>query len=53
MSWLEVDGAGWSWQHDLVIPIEKILIFSLARGFDLVLSLGVTTPLINPVMGVS
>ena len=47
MSWLEVDGAGWSWQHDLVIPIEKILIFSLARGFDLVLSLGVTTPLTN------
>ena len=53
MSWLEVDGARWSWQHDLVISIEKILIFSLARGFDLVLSLGVTTPLINPVMGIS
>ena len=20
MSWVEVDGAGWSWVHDLVIP---------------------------------
>ena len=27
--------------------------FSLARGFDLVLSLGVTIPLITPVMGIS
>ena len=31
----------------------KILTFSLARGFDLVLSSGVTTPLITPVMGIS
>ena len=23
MSWVEVDGAGWSWVHGLVIPIEK------------------------------
>ena len=21
ISWVEVDGAGWSWVHDLVIPI--------------------------------
>ena len=27
--------------------------FSIARRFDLVLSLGVTTPLIRPVMGIS
>ena len=32
---------------------EKILTFSLVRGFDLVLSLGVITPLITPVMGIS
>ena len=32
---------------------DKILIFSLARGFDFVLSLGVTTPLITPVMDMS
>ena len=32
---------------------EKILTFSLARGFDLFLSLGVTTPLTTPVMGIS
>ena len=32
---------------------EKILTFSLAGGFDLVLSLGVTTPFIFPVMGIS
>ena len=30
-----------------------MLTLSLARGFDLVLSLGVTTPLITPVMGIS
>ena len=30
---------------------DKILTFSVARGFDFVLSLGVTTPLITPVMG--
>ena len=35
------------------IYFEKILTFSLARGFDLVLSLGVTTPLITPVMDIS
>ena len=23
MSWVEVDGAGWSWVHGLVIPIGK------------------------------
>ena len=32
---------------------ENILTFTLARGFDLVLSLGVTVPLITPVMGIS
>ena len=32
---------------------EKILIFRLANGFDLILSLGVTTPLITPVIGIS
>ena len=37
----------------LTIDFEKILTFSLARGFDLVLSLGLTTPLITPVMGIS
>ena len=31
---------------------DRILTFSLARGFDFVLSLGVTTPLITPVMGI-
>ena len=31
----------------------EILNFSLARGFDLVLSLGVTTTLLTPVMGIS
>ena len=31
----------------------KILIFGLVRGFNLVLSLGLTTPLITPVMGIS
>ena len=35
------------------IDFEKILTFNLARGFDLVLSLGKTTPLISPVMGIS
>ena len=25
MSWMEVDGAGWSWVHCLVIPVPKIL----------------------------
>ena len=37
----------------LTTDFVKILTFSLARGFDLVLSLGVTTPLITPVMGIS
>ena len=23
LSWVEVDGAGWRWVHDLVIPILK------------------------------
>ena len=32
---------------------QKILTFSVARGFDLVISLGVMTPLITPVMGIS
>ena len=25
MSWLEVDGAGWSWVHGLVIPVNRII----------------------------
>ena len=33
--------------------IRELLTFCLARGFDFVLSLGVTTPLITPVMGIS
>ena len=37
----------------LTTHFEKFLTFSLARGFDLVLSLAVTTPLITPVMGIS
>ena len=37
----------------LTTDFEKILTFSLARGFDLVLSLGVTTPLITQVMDIS
>ena len=37
----------------LTTDFEKILTFSLARGFDLVLSLGVTTPLITLVLGIS
>ena len=39
--------------YKLKTDFEKILTFSLAREFDLVLSLGVTTPLITPVMGIS
>ena len=26
MSWVEVDGAGWSWVHGLVIPFENTYI---------------------------
>ena len=37
----------------LTTDLEKILTFSLGRAFDLVLSLGVTTTLITPVMGIS
>ena len=37
----------------LTTYFEKILTFSLARGFDLDLSLGVTNPMITPVMGIS
>ena len=37
----------------LTTYFEKILTFSLAKGFDLALSLGVTTALITPVMGIS
>ena len=33
--------------------LPQILTFCLARGFDWVLSLGVKTPLITPVMGIS
>ena len=36
--------------YKLTTDFEKILTFSLARGFDLVSSLGVMTPLITPVM---
>ena len=39
--------------YKLTTDFETILTFSLARGFDLVLSLGVTTPLITLVMGIS
>ena len=37
--------------QNLTTNFEKILTFSLAWEFDLVLSLGVTTALITPVMG--
>ena len=37
----------------LTTDFEKILTFSLARGFDLVLSLGVRDLLITPAMGIS
>ena len=37
----------------LTTDFMQILTFSLARRFDLVLSLGVTTALITPVMGIS
>ena len=39
--------------YKLTADVVKILTFSLAMGFDLVFSLGVTTPLIIPVMGIS
>ena len=39
--------------YKLTTDFEKILTFSLAREFDLVLSLGVTTPLITPAMAIS
>ena len=39
--------------YKLTKDFEKILTFSLAREFDLVLSLGVTTPLITPAMAIS
>ena len=39
--------------YKLTTDFEKILAVSLARGFDLVLSLGVTTPLVTPVLGIS
>ena len=48
---LPLNDTGKDWK--LTTDFEKILTFSLARGFDLVLSLGVTTPLITPVMGIS
>ena len=32
---------------------DKMLTLSLARGFELVLPLGVTSPIITPVMGIS
>ena len=47
---LPLNDTGKDWK--LTTDFEKILTFSLARGFDLDLSLGVATPLINPVMGI-
>ena len=37
----------------LTTDFEKILTFSLVSGFDLVLSLSLTTPLITPFIGLS
>ena len=37
----------------ITTDFDKILTFSLASGFDLDLSVGVTTPLITSVMGIS
>ena len=31
MSWVEVDGAGWSWVHGLVIPIYNKKVSELAN----------------------
>ena len=39
--------------YKLTTDIDKKLTFSLAGAFDFVLSLGVTTPLITPVMEMS
>ena len=39
--------------YKVTTDFEKILTFSLATGFDLVLSFSVKTPLITPVMGIS
>ena len=39
--------------YKLTTDFVKILTFSLAREFDLVLSLGVMTPLITPAMAIS
>ena len=39
--------------RNLLQILRRSWLFCLARAFDLVLSLGVTTPLINPVMGIS
>ena len=46
-----INDTGKDWK--LTTDFEKILTFGLARGFDLDLSLGVTTPLITPLMGIS
>ena len=40
-------------EQELTIDFKKILNFCLVRGFNLVLSLGVKTPLIIPVMDLS
>ena len=34
MCWVDVDGAGWSWVHGLVIPIQFLIIdnFQLQLG---------------------
>ena len=37
----------------VTLDFEKIVTFSVESGFDLALSLGLTTPLITPVMGLS
>ena len=38
---------------NLTTDFTEVLTFCLARGFDCAISLGVTTPLITPVMGIS
>ena len=48
---LPLNDTGKDWK--LTTDFEKILTFSLARGFDLHLSLGVTILLTNPVMIIS
>ena len=39
--------------YKLITDFDKVLTFSVAMGLDFVLSLGVTSPLLIPVIGIS